>query len=253
MVAFNEVEEPWLDEGFTDYSAVRLAGELYGTGESAFDAGNMEVGYLDLRRMEYLSSPNVPMYGPAFEFGMLEYGVATYSKPVLSLLTLEGILGEDLMLEIMRTFFQSYKFQHPGTEEFRQIAEAVSGQNLAWFFDGLVYGEGVLNYAVTQVESNRVTVIREGDLQIPTEVLVKFQDGHSRLETWDGAEIEKSFEYPGEPGITSAEIDPERKILVDLRWSDNGLTRRANLPGWLAIVTRLIYQLQNGLMAWGGL
>jgi aminopeptidase N len=253
MVGFNEAEEPWLDEGFTDYSALRVMETVYGAETSALDAGRLEMGYLDLRRVNYLADPRVPMYGRAWDFEAMEYGVAAYAKPVLSLRTLERTLGEEAMLDVMRTFFRRYQFGHPTTEDFRAVAEEVSGQDLAWFFDGLVYGDGVLNYAVTGVDEHSVTVARQGDLAIPTQVRVTFADGSTVLEPWDGTEAEATFTYPDRPPVRSAEVDPERKIALDLRWADNGLSRRLEVSPWLALVTRLLYDLQSALLALGGL
>jgi aminopeptidase N len=211
------------------------------------------MGYLDGRRMEYLASPRLPMYGRAWDSGMIEYGIASYSKPVLSLRTLERVLGEETMLNIMSTFFRRYQFAHPTTEDFYAVAEEVSGQDLSWFFDGLVYGDGVLNYTVTGVDEHSVTVARQGDLVIPTEVLVTFADGSTVLETWDGTEAEVTFTYPDQPPVRSAEVDPERRLVLDLRWADNGLSRRLEVSPWLALVTRLLYNLQNALLMLGGL
>ena len=253
MVAFNEAEEPWLDEGFTDYSALRVMETLYGADSSFLDAGNLRMGYLDARRMEYLARPRLPMYGRAWDFGMVEYGIAAYSKPVVSLRTLERILGEETMLNVMSTFFQRYQFGHPTSEDFRAVAEEISGQDLSWFFDGLVYGDGVLNYTVTGVDEHSVTVTRQGDLVVPTELLVTFADGSTVLEPWDGAEAEVTFIYDDRPPVHSAEIDPQRKVVVDLRWVDHGLSRQLEVSPWLALITRLLYSLQNALMALGGL
>jgi len=253
MVAFNEAEEPWLDEGFTDYSTLRVVEEVYGADTSALDAGNLHVGYLDVRRMEYLATPRVPMYGRAWDFGMIEYGVAAYSKPTLALCTLERTLGEETMLDVMGTFFRRYQFGHPTTKDFHAVAEEVAGQDLAWFFDGLVYGDGVLNYTVTGVSGHEVTVARQGDLVIPTNVLVTFADGSTVLEPWDGTEAEVTLTYAERPPVHSAEVDPARKVLVDLRWADNGLSRSLEVSSWLALVTRLLYGLQNALLALGGL
>ena len=261
MVAFNEAEEPWLDEGFTDYSTLRVMEEVYGADTSVLDAGNLHVGYLDIRRMEYLTTPRVPMYGRAWDFGMIDYGVAAYSKPALALRTLERTLGEETMLDVMGTFFRRYQFGHPTTDDFRAVAEEVSSQDLAWFFDGLVYGDGVVNYTVTGVGTHEVTVARQGApstgsgqaLVVPTEVLVTFADGSTVLEPWDGTEAEVTLSYPDRPPVRSAEVDAARKVLVDLRWADNGLSRRLEVSPWLALVTRLLYSLQNALLVVGGL
>jgi len=253
MVGFNEAEEPWLDEGFTEYSALRVMEAVYGANTSLLDAGNLEIGYLDVHRADYTATPRVPMYGRAWDFSGNEYRIAAYSKPVLSLRTLERTLGEETMLEVMRTFFQRYQFGHPTTEDFRVVAEEVSGENLSWFFDGLVTGDGVVNYTVTDVDVHSVTVARQGDLIIPTEVRVTFADGSTVLEPWDGTEAEVTYAYPDRPPVHSAEIDPERKVALDLRWADNGRSRRLEVSPWLAVVTRLLYNLQSTLLALGGL
>ena len=84
-------------------------------------------------------------------------------------------------------------------------------------------------------------------------MLVTFADGSTLLEPWDGAEAEVTFTYPDRPPVRSAQIDPERKIAIDLRWADNGLSRRLEVSPWLAMITRLLYNLQNALLAMGGL
>jgi hypothetical protein len=253
MVAFNEAEEPWLDEGFTEYSAARVMDAVYGVDRSFLDSRNLRMGALDFRRAEYLASPRVPMYGRAWDFAPMEYGIAAYAKPALSLRMLERTLGEETMLDIMSTFFDRYRFAHPTTDDFRKVAEEVSGRDLSWFFDGLVHGDGVVNYSVTALEEHGVTVARHGDLRVPTEVLVTFSDGSTVLEPWDGADAEKTFTYPERLPIRSAEVDPERKVVVDLQWGDNGLSRRLEVWSWLALVTRMVYNLQNALLALGGL
>jgi hypothetical protein len=251
VAAFNEAEEPWLDEGFTDYSTVRLMTKAYGPANTV-SIGGLKLDYVEMRRMDYLATPAVPMYGKAWDFDMLSYGVAAYSKPALSLTTLENVIGEEQMLKLMSTFFRRYQFKHPTTRDFQATAREVTGRNLDWFFDGLVYGKGALDYSVTAVDEHSVSVARRGELVIPTEVLVTFSDGTSTLEAWDGSETQKTFSYP-DRSVVRAEVDPQRKIVVDLMWSDNGLTRRMDLWSWLALDTRFLYQIQNLLLGQGGL
>ncbi|RPI92091.1 MAG: M1 family peptidase [Chloroflexi bacterium] len=253
VVAFNEAEEPWLDEGITDYSTVRLMDRVYGPNDTVLQLGGIELDYLQMRRMEYLADPLVPMYGKAWDFDQINYGIATYSKPVLALSTLENVVGEQTMLEIMSTFFEQYKFSHPTTQDFRSVAEDVAGQKLDWFFDGLVYGDDVLNYTVTSVNEHSLTVERQGELIIPTEVEVTFEDGTTEMTAWDGVQDEMTFDYPDRASIRQAEVDPHQKILVDLQWSDNGLSRRMDVMSWLAVSARLLFQIQDFLLGQGGL
>lgn len=251
MVAFNEAEEPWLDEGFTDYATARVMETAYGADGYFFKAGGLALDYLQMRRAEYLLTPHTPMYGRAWELD--HYAAATYAKPVLALTTLERTLGDETMLAIKSAFFRRYRFSHPTTEDFRAVAEEVAGQDLAWFFDGMVYGNGVLNYTVTGLDEAGVTVARQGRLVVPTEVRVTFSDGSSVLEPWSGQEPQVTFTYAGRPPVRSAEVDPERKVVIDLVWSDNGLSRGLEVWPWLALSSRLLFLFQHMLLLLGGL
>ncbi|MFL7809290.1 MAG: M1 family aminopeptidase, partial [Anaerolineae bacterium] len=251
-VAFNEAEEPWLDEGFTEYSSVRLMGQLFGESASALDTPLFDLGLLDERRAEYLLDPRVPMYGRAWDFSGLEYVTAAYSKPALSLLTLEGVLGSDLMLDVMSTFYRRYQFAHPTTGDFRAVAEEVADRDLSWFFDGLVYGDAVVNYTIASLDEHSVTAVREGELRIPTDVLVTFANGPSAVELWDAAQPDVTFTYPNRT-VVSAEVDPDRQVIVGLQWSDNGLARQPYVSPLLALISRLAYYLQEILLVFGGL
>jgi hypothetical protein len=73
------------------------------------------------------------------------------------------------------------------------------------------------------------------------------------LEPWDGVDAEVTFTYPDRPPVRSAEVDPDRELTFDLRWSDNGRSRPVEVSPWMALVTRLVYALQSALLLMGGL
>lgn len=224
MVATNEGEEPWLDEGFADYSTMRLFIAEYGL---TFDdaANNFEPGFLAGRRRRYLRLPSVPMDGKSWDFTLDEYVTAAYAKPDLSLLTLERELGEETMLKIMRTYFERYRFTHPTTADFQKVATEVSGQTLGWFFDGLVYHGQTLNYIAKSIQGETITVDRTGNLVIPVDIQATFADGSTQSVRWDGSGSEKSFTFQKTSPVRSFEIDPDHKLMIELNWSDNQLVK----------------------------
>jgi hypothetical protein len=199
------------------------------------------------------------MFGKAWEFQGMNYEIAAYSKPAVALLTLERVLGEPVMLKIMSTFFLRYRFRHPTTEDFHHVASEVAGPavDLSWFFDdpagkhGLVYGSGALNYTAVAIDTQSITAAREGDLTIPTEIEVTLADGTKQIIAWDGKETPKIFRFDRE--VRAFVIDPERKLVVDRVWTDNGLARQADIPAWLSLVTRWMYHLQDWLVLLGGI
>jgi hypothetical protein len=70
---------------------------------------------------------------------------------------------------------------------------------------------------------------------------------------WDGRETPATFTFPTGPALLQAEIDPQRKLLVDQTWSDNGLRAQPDRLSWLAVFSGLIFRLQDLLLMMGGL
>jgi hypothetical protein len=53
----------------------------------------------------------------------------------------------------MRTYHQRYRFRHPRTEDFIQVVNEVSGQDLNWFFQEFFYQAKDFDYAISSVET----------------------------------------------------------------------------------------------------
>ena len=227
MAASSEGEEPWLDEGFADYSTVRLIIKRNGLDAATLNAGDFPPGFLERRRQNYLDRPEVPMLGRAWEFpNWGDYVVASYAKPDLALLTLERQLGEPLMLKLMHTYFMRYQFGHPTTKDFREVAVEVSGQPLDWFFEGLVEGGETLNYVARSIQGETITVERKGELVIPAEITVTFEDGSRETVIWDGVKTENTIKFGKHSPVRSFIIDPQHRLLIELDWTDNHLPKK---------------------------
>ena len=252
-VATNEAEEPWLDEGFTDFSSVEAATRYYGLKTSMIDAGGVGLGYGDVRRLEYLAMPRVPTYGKAWEFNTLEYGVAAYSKPDVVLYTLKNILGADTFDRVMKTYAQRYRFKHPRTEDFIAVAQEVSGQSLDWFFDQAVYGKGVLDDAVESVHTQRddggtyhsqVVLSRKGEVKFPVDVLVAFGDGATRRQVWDGQAVSQTLTFDTSAPLAYAALDPDKKLVMELNTVDDSLTIQPEVAPLVRFASRWLFWMQ---------
>jgi hypothetical protein len=128
MVATNEFEDAWLDEGINSYTEVKVLAAILGPYNSVFDRPYANAGDFELQRYEYISKPDFdPVTRWAFKFrNANSYGDITYGKSSTLLATLEAIIGSDTMDEAMRTYFQRYKFTHPTTEDFLRTIEDVA-------------------------------------------------------------------------------------------------------------------------------
>ncbi len=221
MVATDEAEEPWLDEGFADVSTMLLLIANDGLDSERLDQPGSQYGYLLRRRSRFLQNPDVPMLAASWEVNYSDYVIQSYAKPDMAMLTLGRVYGEDTLLAILRAYFERYRFAHPTTADFQEVAEEICEEDLGWFFDGLVYQDETLNYIAEAVSGERIDVSREGDLMVPTEILVVFADGSQKTITWEGESREQSFTF--DRVVKSFEIDPEHKLLIEVDWADNAL------------------------------
>ena len=133
------------------------------------------------------------------------------------------------------------------------MVREITGSELSWFFEGLVYGDQTLNYTVSAVEEHSATFERQGKLIIPTEVELTFAGGKTFRQTWDGQVTPLVLTFTDKPPIKKATVDPDGKLLVDLCWGDNSLRRTLDLWSWLVVVTRIVFQFQDVLLIGGGL
>jgi Peptidase family M1 domain len=240
LLASNEFEEAWLDEGMNSYIESRIMDDAFGPG-SVIDLGGLKVGDRDFQRLGY--TKNNPSRGALFtrswEYKMGDYSKGSYTKPATVMNTLEAYLGSDTMQRFLKTYYSEWRFRHPTTQDLQDVAESVSGQDLDWFFQQYVYGTAVLDYELARLRSvkdqsrddslsawyhHTVRVQRRSDGYMPTELKVTFEDGTSRQFDWDGQDEWYEFAFEGDSPLTEAWIDPDRKLWLETRLLNNRRT-----------------------------
>lgn len=281
MLASNEKEEPWLDEGLVSYWEDRIMDHYYGEKTAYFDVCGYRTGDKELSRLRYTTMPN-PNVGitarPGWEI-RTGYKGLVYSKPATWLHTLENMVGRATTDRAFQTYFERFKFKHPRGEDFLSVMNEIIqedhgdrfGENMNWFFDQVLYTNSSVDYAVTDFNSyrsvktfglkgddheyqsvkeagdytNRVNVERRGALIIPVEVLFTFEDGTTELIKWDASESRKEFVFQSESKLICAHIDPEQKIYMDLDLNNNSYTvKPASLGIWKYAIKTLFWMQQ---------
>jgi peptidase M1-like protein len=274
MVASNEFEEAWLDEGINSYTEVKIMDALYGQQTSVIHQWGMTLNDADFQRISYINLPDTdPLTRAAWQYySRNAYGGVTYGKTAVVLLTLENMIGEETLRRALRTYFMRYRFTHPTGEDFLKTVEEVSGQNLRWFFDQAVYGTQVLDYSVDRIFNDpvewykenqepekgktlyrsHVIVRRLGDFIFPVELEAKFDNGETAHENWDGKDRWVRFSYEKKAKIVSASVDPGHKILLDRDLFNNSRTVASNSAAThkLADVWMIFTQLLAQVLAW---
>jgi hypothetical protein len=255
LVANNEFEEPWLDEGINSYSTGRAMEAEWGLDSTMVSMPLLEVSAADLLRLQNNPDQKYNIIArPAWSYRG-DYSFYAYSKPEIVLRTLENYLGRDTWARVMRTYHERWRFNHPSTNDFLAVVNEVAGQDMGWFLQPAIRGSEILDYEVAGLEStvitaprgmfdgpegkvekaragdvpaeehasyvNRVVVRRKGEMVMPVEIDLKFQGKPVERVTWDGRDRSKTFEFRGPERIEWANIDPARKLELDVDWLNN--------------------------------
>jgi len=76
-----------------------------------------------------------------------------YMRASACLYTLERLVGEKTMLRIMRTFQMRFRYHHPHTQDFIDVVNEVTDQDISWFFDELFFKTLNFDYGITSLSS----------------------------------------------------------------------------------------------------
>jgi hypothetical protein len=285
LLASNEFEEAWLDEGMTTYVELKMMDTYYGkSGGSVISLFGLNIMDTQFRYIFYRARAKRDLiFKNSWEYGRGDYGIFSYSKPALMMLTLENYVGPEKMKKIMREYFRRFKFKHPTTRDFIETFNDVTGQDYNWFFDQVIYGTDALDYAIEKISNTRksdkrngvftdptllpdttdevsssndstkviktyaseVIVSREGEVVFPVEILVEFSDGSRLTEKWDGRERYKLLTYDKDARVISAQVDPEQKIWLDVNFLNNGKTAQKISAPKRKYYSRFLFWVQN--------
>jgi len=319
LVASNEFEESWLDEGFNTYSTAKVLKTAYGANVEPFGFAGITLFYLPIeiphpyedRLFTLQGKFNDPILTPAWKFyDQFSYGLNSYPRTCLTLSTLERYLGEDVMARVMREYQQKWRYRHPASQDFFDTVNQVTGRDFAWFFDQFVKGVGELDYELADIKSerqggetgvfdkdgqktevkapehddegkdknatyeNEVAARRVGEAWFPVEMLftlkdgarisakpvntrdgvIEYQltdskDGRQWSDTWVIKDRWKKFRFTTGSKLVKAEIDPERKVLLDANLTNNSKTDSTGVGGAVRWSTGAMYWVQTVMQA----
>lgn len=94
---------------------------------------------------------------------------------------------------------------------------------------------------------SEVIVKRLGEISLPVEIRVRFEDGTEVRESWDARETWKRFTYERGARVRSAEIDPGGIYAIDLDRTNNSLTLERNGRAIAPLFLHWLFLVQNEL------
>ncbi|MBM3324564.1 MAG: T9SS type A sorting domain-containing protein, partial [Calditrichaeota bacterium] len=203
----------WLNEGFATYGHALWLEEAGDSLDFQNFMGAIAEGYFrEDRQIRY------PIFDPPE--GYL-FGATVYYKGAWILHMLRRqILGDTLFFDALRTYASRYLYGNVDTDDFQEVCEEVSGQNLDWFFAQWIYQAGFpvldieftfegssLQIVVTQLQENAPWVF-----QIPITFYVTMEDSAAQYTLWFTQREETQFlAIPGH--ITEVGLTPFQPLL----------------------------------------
>jgi len=252
IVASNEFEEAWLDEGFTTYVEDKVMENAYGLTRSLPILSS------------YITHP-APLKMNSWEYPSHRiYAENVYTRASLVLRDIEQTIGTKRMQQVLRTYFQRWKFRHPTTKDFQKVLQDVTHRNWDRYFQQFVYGDKMIDYAVSSVKTypveqngtmvyeTKIVLQRLGGVHRPVDIAVKLADGGVMMETWDGVETRKELLLHTTQPVSWVLVDPEFRQVLENRHYNNFM--HAEIASdreirWSFGVSKLI-ELLLGLFAW---
>jgi hypothetical protein len=178
LLASNEFEEPFLDEGMNELWDMRLLSDervdlVLPWPLRALGLHLPPLGYWDFERAQGTQRFQAdPIAGNSWDrYSSGSYGLI-YSRTATAFRDLEHRLGGDAFARGMRLYYKRWHHRHPSTADLREALAEGSGQAdlvNAWF-DEEVYANAPVDDRVVTVESKEVVpepgIVEEGDKHV---------------------------------------------------------------------------------------
>ncbi|HEY3350679.1 MAG TPA: M1 family metallopeptidase [Thermoanaerobaculia bacterium] len=255
LLASNEFEESWMDEGINTFTEFVMVDRKYG----AFMTFPPGIGFTDEQsnRVSALTQDHDPILSKAWKYATEgSYGRNSYPQPGTTIQQIRNLLGEEKFWRAFRGYAERWRFDHPTSEDFFDFMRASGDPLVADLIRKTWYGRGWVDFTILTAETNRddgftgfddatkavnfdpdpkkkekrkddkgkddkgtwrslVTIARDGDLEMPAKVVLTFKDKSTITRTWDGASEWVKYRVTSSSPLVKAEVDPERRTVLD--------------------------------------
>jgi hypothetical protein len=228
MITCADWHHGWLNEGFATYAEALWTENK--SGMTAYHA--------------YMNSNQATMGGTLYLQNDLDtfniFQPIIYYKGAWVLHMLRGVLSDPVFFNCLKTYASTpeFMFKNATTEDFRQVAEKVSGKNLAAFFDQWVYDAYYPKYHYNYRQDSMTNVLTLHIFQAQASlngwrevfempILVRITDttGHVTLITVMNNQLNQEYNFRLTGGVlrngTSVELDPDKWIIRTVSFKPN--------------------------------
>jgi hypothetical protein len=203
----------WLENGLATYSELLWVEHTAGVGALETAMRAEMVGALTMDNVPMLQSARLEDFSP-------ELWALTGSKGAAAMHMLRFIVGDDKFFQILKTFAQQNVWKSVSTDDFKKVAETISGQDLGYFFIQWAESSGApefrLEYTIYRTQKGfRVMGKISQDLdtfRMPVDLRIETEGNpeEKRIEVV-GTASEFSVDTFGKP--KKVVIDPNNRVL----------------------------------------
>jgi hypothetical protein len=257
ILASNERDHAWMDEGMNSYYESRYMEKKYGKSSLLSGLSDNPLGKIfhlselreeDVNTIPYLLQArrnlDQALNLSSDDYTNGNYGIMVYQKTNYMMQYLEAWLGTRKFDAMMQAYYQKWKFKHPYPEDFRQHVKEFTGEELAWFFDDLLCTRKRVDYAIKRISTKEnqqfVEVKNTGEIASP--ISISGIKGDTATTFWfDGFTGKQRLSFPTS-GFDSYRINYSGKMLDTDSRNDiiksRGLFKKGRKPA-VGIITGL--------------
>jgi hypothetical protein len=246
MIANNELDEAWLDEGFVSFTEIRYFETVYGRENNilrfpSWFPFKLRIGRrLEAKYYYYVlasTGSDVPLSEPSYQYYRHPFGyMSYYTKGALVLFALRDLMGPAAFDAALKQYCYEYRFQHVTTSDFEAVCNQFHGGDLGWFFEQWLDTDAVVDYDVKRFKTLRlggsgsnpgryrtdVYLTKDGDGTMPVEVTLTDKRGVEHRKFWINQDYSHEvirFHTAYKP--KSVSVDPNDRSMDYYRWNNH--------------------------------
>ncbi len=270
LLASNEFEESWMDEGINTFTEMVMVDRKYG----AYVVVPPGIGITseESNRVSALTQDHDPILADSWKYATENsYGRNSYPQPGITIQQIRNLLGEETFWRAFRGYAERWRFDHPTSEDFFDAMRAPGNSHVAALIPKTWYGRGWLDFSILDVSTrpddgftgfddadkpvnfdpdpkkkpkkkpdekkhkgpwqSLVVASRDGDIELPADIVLTFKDGQTVKRTWDGASGWIKYRVTSSSPLVKAEVDPEHRTVLDRNpWNNAKVTKEYEGP-----------------------
>jgi hypothetical protein len=257
MLASNEFEEAWLDEGLNSYAEISCMSDI--TEDRLVPEIRTYPQWSSQRLALGVNGVPFQIAANAWDYrNRWMYFMASYGKTAVVIRTAEGLIGSDAMARGLRTYFERYSFRHPTGADLVATLSETAGFDLTAFFDQAIYSDAIPDWGVLAVRHTRplevegfawdgagwqpeegleasdddaaageeswkieVDLVRRGDFIGPVDVELTWDDGSTERRRWDDSSRWVRWQFNDRRRLEQVVVDPDGAWALETLRVDN--------------------------------